>query len=131
MYYKIQKSLGNIKAVLTDSIPHEGICVEFNNYREKDSLILVYKNGKNEDVYINGWTFPCIYNNIESRKGADVYGGDYSHVINFELLDPTGELQMVEKKKLYGTNQSQTIEYFYSLIYNISCCIDMKQFQLL
>lgn len=131
MYYKITKTLGSIKAVLTESIPHSGICVEFNNYREKDPLILIYKDGINEDICINGWTLSCIYNNIENSRGSDVYGGDYSHVIHFELLDAAGKLHEVKNKKLYGTKQSQCVEYFYSLLYNISCCTDMEQIQLL
>lgn len=131
MYYKITQTLGNIKAVLTESFPHSGICVELNNDSNKDPLILIYKDGINQDICINGWTFPCIYNNIKIRCSSDIYGGEYSLRINFELLDPTGKLQKIESKTLYGANNCLTIEYFYSLLYNISCCTDMEQYKLL
>ena len=33
MYYIIQKSLGAISAVITETIPQMGLCVEFKNYQ--------------------------------------------------------------------------------------------------
>ena len=128
MYFKIEKSLGNIKAVSTESFSNSGICIDFYDYAGKNPQILIYNNGSKKDICINGWTFPYIYNNIEYKLIA--WKG-YRHVISFELLDPAGELQKVVCKNLYGTNQSSTIESFYSLLYNISCCTDMKQFELL
>lgn len=131
MYFKIEESLGNIKAVSTESFSTRGICIVFNDYAGKDPQILIYKNGIKRDICINGWTFPCIYNNIAYIDNRDGNRGDYFHVITFELLDPTGELQKVKHKRLYGINQSLTVETFFTLLYNISCCTDMKQFQLL
>ena len=128
MYFKIEESLGNIKAVSTESFSNSRICIEFNDYAGKNPQILIYNNGSKRDICINGWTFPCIYNNIEYKR---ITWLGYRHVISFELLDPAGELQKVVYKTLYGTNQSLTIEYFYSLLYNVSCCTDMNQFQLL
>ena len=128
MYFKIEQSLGNIKAVSTESFSNIGICIEFNDYAGKNPQILIYNNGSKKDICINGWTFPYIYNNIEYKWIE--WKGNY-HVISFELIDPAGELQKVVCKRLYARNQSLTVEYFYSLLYNISCCTDMKQFELL
>ena len=130
MYYKIQKSLGNVSAVTTDSIPTMGICVETKDYKSYSSAsIVIYNNGKSEDIQINGWTFPCVYNRIEQRAGNDIWGGPYAHEITFECVGPDGELHKVEGKTLYGGRESLEVEYFYSLLYNMSCCQSMEQYE--
>lgn len=128
MYYKIQKSLGNISAVLTDSIPSSGICIEFKNFEETDAAIVVYKNRTLVDLSINGCVFPCVYNKITRQRGSDIYGGRYCHEINFEFLDATGSVQCVKKETIYGEKESLAVEYFYSMLYNISCCKDLEQY---
>ena len=85
MYYKIQKSLGNVSAVSTDSIPQIGICVEFRNFNREDASIIIYQNGKPEDVCINGWTFPCVYNKISHSDSDDIFGGKSQHYLQFEI----------------------------------------------
>lgn len=127
MYYKIQKSLGNISAVLTDNIPNTGTCIEFKNFKETDASIVVYKDCKPVDLSINGCVFPCVYNNITRQRGSDIYGGDYYHEFNFEFIDSTGSVQCIEIKRIYGEKESLAVEYFYSFLYNISCCKDMEQ----
>lgn len=129
MYYKIQKTLGDVAVVQTDCIVQEGFCIEFKNFNQRDASILVYTNGNPEDLNINGWTFPCVYNDIVRSNGGDTRGGDFSHEISFELLDPMGDLKNIEDKTLYGTTEPGVIKYFYSLLYNISCCANMKQFE--
>ena len=130
MYFKIQKSLGNVSAVSTDSIPRSGICVETKDYKSySNASIVVYINGKTEDILLNGWTFPCVYNRVEHCAGDDILGGPYAHKISFECVDPDGEIHRVEGKKLYGGRESIEVEYFYSLLYYISCCQSMEQYE--
>ena len=130
MYYKIQKSLGNVSAVSTDSISTSGVCVETIDYKSySNASIVVYINGKSEDIQINGWTFPCVYNRVEQYAGDDIYGGSHAHRISFECVDPYGEIHKVENKTLYGGRESIEVEYFYSLLYYISCCQSMEQFE--
>ena len=132
MYYKIQKSLGNVSAVTTDNIPTTGVCVETKDYKNySNASIVIYFNGKSEDIQINGWTFPCVYNKVDQYWGSDIYGGSHAHQISFECIDPDGEIHKVVGKTLYGGRESSEVEYFYSLLYNISCCQSMEQFKTL
>ena len=129
MYYKIQKSLGRVSAVLVDNIPQDGVCVEFKNFSRSNASIVIYQHGKPNDLRINGYTFPCVYNYIKNIMGTDIYGGDYAHVIDFEFIDPSGALQHVTSKNLYGGKEALAVEYFYSLLYNISCCKNVEQYE--
>ena len=130
MIYQIKKSLGRVSAILIDTVIEDGICVEFKNYgKYSGTTIVIYQNGKPGDLSINGWTFPCVYNNIDYRTFSDIYGGKSVHTISFECLDPTGTVQKIEKKSIYGDNQPIAVEYFYSLLYNISCCQSFEQYQ--
>lgn len=129
MFYKIQKSLGNVSAVSTENIPVLGICVEFKNYGKRDASIVVYQDGKPQDISLNGWTFPCVFNHVEYTLHDDIYGGHATHSIDFEFLDPSGSVQNISKKSLYGSRESLTVEYFFTLLYNISCCSDIEQYK--
>lgn len=135
MYYKIQKSLGKISAIPTDSISPVGICIEFNNYENNYgrsyASIIIYQNGSPDDVCINGCTFPSVYNDIEHHRlgSDDIYGGKCYYVVDFEFIDSNGKYQHVESKDLYGENEALAVEYFYSLLYNISCCKNMEQYE--
>lgn len=129
MYYKIQKSLGNISAVLTDNIPHNGVCVEFKNFNQKDASIIIFRNGYSVDLHINGWTFPCVYNNIGYSHHSDIYGGEARHVISFDFLFPDGSVGNIEERSVYGEKESLAVEYFYSMLYNLSCCESIEQFR--
>lgn len=130
MIYQIKKSLGRVSAILTDIVTEDGICVEFKNYgKYSGTTIVIYQDGKPEDLSINGWLFPCVYNNIDYSASSDIYGGKSVHTISFECLDPTGTVRRIEKKSIYGDNQSISVEYFYSLLYNISCCQSFEQYQ--
>lgn len=131
MFYRIQKSLGRACAVEINEISQEGICIEFKNFNSKGASIIIYNNGKLDDICINGHAFPCIYNNIIHSVSDDIYGGESKHYINFEYLDLSGNMQCVEEKTLYGQKESLAVEYFYSLLYNISCCKNKKQYELL
>lgn len=129
MIYKIQKSLGNVSAILVDNIINEGICLEFKNFGQTDASIIIYTDGKPQDIVLNGYTFPCVYNNIKSSRGDDIYGGKYFHKIEFEYLIPDGSINKIIKDNLYGAKESLAIEYFYSLLYNISCCANIAQYE--
>ena len=130
MYYKIQKSLGNVSAVLTDSIPQQGVCIEFTNFGSyNDASIVIYKNGSPEDVCFNGCTFPCVYNKLKHQTGTDIYGGGFTHSVDFDFIDANGVMQHVEAKTIYGGKEALAVEYFYSLLYNISCCDNMEQYE--
>ena len=129
MIYKIQKSLGNVSALLVENVLQEGICIEFKNFAKSDASIIIYSNGKPEDVCINGYTFPCVYNNLECNKSDDIFGGKCFHSIEFEFLAPDGSLNKIYKDDLYGAKESLTVEYFYSLLYNISCCSNVEQYK--
>ena len=127
MYYKIQKSLGSVSAVSVATITPNGIYIEFKNFSQDNASIIVFNHGINEDICINGWTFPCIYNNLKAQSGNDIYGGRYRHLITFDVLDPSGAVHTIEMKNIYGSNETLAVEYFYSLLYNISCCVDIEQ----
>ncbi len=130
MIYQIKKSLGRVSAILTDTVTEDGICVEFKNYgKYSGTTIVIYQDGKPEDLSINGWSFPCVYNNIEYLVHSDINGGNSVHTVSFECLDPTGTVRRIEKKSIYGDNQPISVEYFYSLLYNISCCQSFEQYQ--
>ena len=130
MIYLIKKSLGRVSAILTDTVTEDGICVEFKNYgKYSGTTIVIYQDGKPEDLSINGWSFPCVYNNIEYLVHSDIYGGNSVHTVSFECLDPTGTVRRIEKKSIYGDNQPISVEYFYSLLYKISCCQSFEQYQ--
>lgn len=129
MYYKIQKSLGAVSAVLTETIPTAGVCVEFQRFDQRDASIILYQDGQAQDLHVNGWTFPCVYNDIELRRQSDIYGGKASHEIRFEAIGPAGSIQVIQSKSLYGQKESLAVEYFCSLLYNISCCRDAGQFK--
>lgn len=121
MYYKIQKSLGRITAVQMDNLDKSGVCVEYRNYEKRylghgDPSIRIYTNGKLEDICLNGYTFPCVYNDI---KGDGIW---------FDYIDREGNIQKVYPT-LRGGGEPQTVEYFYTLLYNISCCNSREQFQ--
>lgn len=130
MIYQIKKSLGWVSAILSDTVTKDGICVEFKNYgKYSGTTIIIYQNGKPEDLSVNGWTFPCVYNNLDYLVHDDIYGGKSVHTVSFECLDPTRTVQKIEKKSIYGDNQPIAVEYFYSLLYNISCCQSFEQYQ--
>lgn len=129
MFYKIHRSLGNISAVLVDTIPNVGVCVEFKNFGSDNASILVYTNGKLKDVCFNGCTFPCVYNNLRKSCGDDVYGGSYKYVVSFEFVDSVGDISEIKLKRIYGRTEPLVVEYFFSLLYNISCCSGMEQFK--
>ena len=129
MYYKILKSLDKVTVIQIEHSSQYGISIQFKDFNHENASIIIYKDGINKDISINGWTFPYIYNNIELMKGSDKDGGEYVHEISFEVLDPSGSIQKVEDKTLYGFKEALAIEYFYSLIYNISCCKDIKQYK--
>lgn len=131
MYYKIQKSLGRVSALLTDVIPQDGVCIEFKNFSQYEASIVIYQYGKPNDLHINGYTFPCVYNHIKKSQGSDIYGGGHAHVIDFEFIDPNGVIQQITSKTIYGGKESLAVEYFYSLLYNISCCENIGQYELL
>lgn len=128
MYYKIQKSLGNASAVLTASIPDTGICVELQQFDREDASIILYQDGLSKDLNMNGWRFPCVYNNIELYRIKDIYGGHAKHRISFVAVDPNGAAQKVTYRKIYGVKESLAVEYFISMLYNISCCNNLEQF---
>lgn len=129
MFFKIQKSLGRVSAVLTDSLCKEGVCVEFKKFCYEDASIIIYQGGKLEEILsINGWTFPSVFNGLRKQQGDDVWGGRYYHLLSFDVLDPSGSVQVVEDKKLYGSKEALAVEYFYALLYNLSCCKDTAQF---
>lgn len=131
MYYKIQKSLGNISAILVDTIPQSGVCVEFKNFGlwSQEASIVVYQDGRNDDLHINSWSFPFVFNNIRVSRGSDIFGGRYLYEISFEAIAPDGSVQSIESKTLYGDKESMVVEYFYSMLYHLSCCEDTKQFK--
>jgi hypothetical protein len=52
-------------------------------------------------------------------------------VIDFEFIDPNGVIQQITSKTIYGGKESLAVEYFYSLLYNISCCENIGQYELL
>lgn len=110
MYYKIQKSLGAVSAVLTETIPTAGVCVEFQRFDQRDASIILYQDGQAQDLHVNGWTFPCVYNDIELRRQSDIYGGKASHEIRFEAIDPAGSIQVIQSKSLYGQKESLAVE---------------------
>lgn len=128
MYYKIQKSLGHASAVLVDSVPTEGVCIEFKQFFKPEASIIVYQNGKPEDICINGWTFPCVFNDLKIYNCSDIFGGTSRHEISFSALDPFGSVQDIKRRQIYGDKESLAVEYFYSMIYNLSCCKDTAQF---
>lgn len=129
MLWKIEKSLGCVAAVQVDSLPESGVCVEFKNFHQSDASILIYQDGKLEDITINGCVFPCIYNKLGYGCGGnDIYGGAYYHETTFNFIDST-EMPQEIKHKLYGQTESVVVEYLYSLIYNISCCKCFEQYE--
>lgn len=129
MIYKIQKSLGNVSAILVDNIINDGICIEFKNFDKTDASIIIYVNGTTQDLSLNGYTFPCVYNNIRNCRHNDIYGGSSSHKIEFECLTPDGSVKRIIKDSIYGAKESLAVEYFYSLLYNISCCANIIQYE--
>jgi hypothetical protein len=133
MYYKIQASLGNASAVPTETIPTQGICIELKNFSytwhtKPDPSIVIYTNGVIKDLSINGWSFPCVYNKISYSPHDDIRGGKSAYSIDFECIDPNGNVQKIEKKSIYGSKEAIDVEYFYTLLYNISCCHDIEQY---
>ena len=114
--------------MVTETIPQIGLCIEFKNYQlGTDAAIVIYQNGKPKDVTINGWTFPCVYNKIKKIVHSDIYGGKSIYTIDFECIDPNGNMQKIENKSIYGAKESLDVEYFYSLLYNVSCCENIEQ----
>ena len=132
MIYQIKKTLGRVSAILTDTVTEDGVCVEFKNYGQYSSVsIVIYQNGKPEDLIINGWTFPCVYNIINYTNCRDIYGGNCLYTVSFECINSTGKVIKIEEKRIYGDNQAIEVEYFYTLLYYISCCDSFEQYQLL
>ena len=129
MLFKIQKSLGRVSAVFTDTIWKEGVCIDFQKYGSDDASIVIYQGGRLEDtIKLNGWSFPCVYNGMRRQQGRDIYGGKYYHVVTFEALDTRGSLQTIDKKKVYGDKEAIAVEYFYTMLHNLSYCKDVLQF---
>ena len=130
MYYKIVKSLGRVSAILSDNIPQQGICLELKQIQDQNYSILLYQNSKLKDFELNGWAFPSIFNNVTFyEKGDDIWGGKYHYIISFELIDPSGVGRHIDNKTLYGDTNLQAIEYFFTLLYNISCCENFDQYK--
>lgn len=121
MLWKIEKTLGNVAAVQADSVPESGVCIEFKNFQQADASILIYQDGKLEDVTINGCVFPCIYNKI---RRTHIGCGNYRHIIAFDFIDPLGSTIGINSKSLYGqyVRESTTVEYFYTLLHYITYC---------
>ena len=128
MYYKIQKSLGDISAVYTKDIPEYGTCIGIQNFKITDSSIVIYQGGSPKDLCINGFTFHCVYNNI-GHSYHKYFGCESFHYISFEFIDPNGSVKSIIEKDIYGGKESTAVEYFYSLLYNISCCESIEQFK--
>lgn len=114
MLWRIVKSLDNVAAVLVDSVPKNGVCIEFKNFHQKDASILIYQNGKLEDIIINGCTFPCVYNKIPYWA--------YRHDITFDFIDPLGAVCKIQCKNLYGEYEAIVVEYFYTFLHYITYC---------
>ena len=130
MYYKIVKTIGKVSAILSEDIPQQGICLEFKSNGNGGRSILIYQNGELNDLCLNGWTFPYIFNNVSSHSwGNDIWGGFWNYIISFELLDPSGAERRIVEKRLYGDNDLQAIVYFFTLLYNISCCENFEQYK--
>ena len=96
---------------------------------KKDASIIIFHNGYSVDLHINGWTFPCVYNNIKYSHRSDIMGGEARHVIRFDFLTPDGSVGEIIERNLYGEKESLAVEYFYSLLYNLSCCESLEQFR--
>ena len=131
MLWRIEKSLGDVAAVQVDNIPANGVCVEFKNFQQENASILIYQDGKLEDVLINGCVFPCVYNKL-NRLGCCIedIGGKSWHCATFIYVGANGTPREVYHN-LYGKTESAVVEYFYSLIYNISCCTSIEQLKAL
>ena len=126
MLWKIEKSLGNVAAVQVESVPENGVCIEFRNFQQADASILIYQDGKLEDVTINGCIFPCIYNKI---RRTNIGCGNYRHIITFDFIDPLGSYIGINSKSLYGqyVRESATVEYFYTFLHYITYCDSRKE----
>lgn len=120
MYYKIQKSLGRLVAVQVESIPEKGICVVVNNFKSRDVNILIYQDCKLDDLQINGWTIPYCFNDISFYLNEPC-------CINNKVIDPTGCMENVSIH--FGYNESKTVEQFYTALFRLSCCENIKQYK--
>ena len=119
-FYQIAKTLGRFKAVPVESLSTEGYCIE--NFQNK--ALKIYKNGRANDFSFNGITFPYVYT-LHNTSGDDIWGGHYSLIVEFEILDTDGNLQHV-KKNIYSYDIN-SIQYFFKFIYNLSCCESVTQ----
>ncbi len=128
MYFSIQKSLGDISAIYTKDIPESGICVGIQNFKITDASIVIYQGGRPKDLCINGYTFPCVYNNIK-HSGYSYTSIEIYHSISFDYIDPSGSIKSIVSKDILGSNEAAAVEYFYSVLYNISCCESIEQFE--
>ena len=128
MYYKIVKSLGRVSAILSEDIPQQGICLEFKKIQDSNYSILLYQNGKLKDFELNGWTFPYIFNNVTYYECAGNIVGKFYYSVSFELIDPSGIERHIDNKELYGETELKSVEYFFTLLYNISCCENFDQY---
>ena len=131
MLWKIEKSLGNVAAVQVESVPENGVCIEFKNFQQEDASIIIYQDGKLEDVLINGCVFPCVYNKL-NMFGCCIedIGGKSWHCATFIYVDMNGIPQQVYHN-LYGKTESVVVEYFYSFIHNVSYCTSAEQLKAL
>ncbi|MCR4853325.1 MAG: hypothetical protein K5893_07030 [Prevotella sp.] len=130
MYYRIQKSLGRVSAIEVPSESVLKLCIGFTNYQAKGAAsIIIYQYGNPRDWELNGWKFPCVYNNLIYRCSRDIYGGASNYTISFDVIDPNGSICHIKDKSIYGSTEILDVEYFYSLLYNMSCCKNIEQFK--
>ena len=122
MLWKIVKSLDNVAAVQVDSVPASGVCVEVRNYKQPNTSILIYQDGKLKDVTINGCIFPCVYNHIVH------YANLAENSCTFCFLDSSGEQQKIRDRRLSVSIESIFVEKFYSMLHYISYCKSVEQY---
>ena len=136
MIYKIQKSLDKISALLVDSIPEDGIGIEVKYFNTENVSIIIYQDGILKDLHINNWVFPYIYNEImpEGIPQPDYYR---KHHVCFDVIDPSGVKQSLSYSKNYhyfinlGSKESLVVEKLFTVLYMISYCETIDQFEYL
>lgn len=122
MLWKIEKSLGSVAAVQVDSISTSGVCVEYRNYKQPNSSIIIYQDGELKDISINDYIFPCVFNHLVYYKQLGEYG------YTFHFLDPLGEQREISDHRLHSFGEAEAIEKFCLTLYYISCCDSIEQY---
>ncbi len=128
MYYKIEKSLGRPVAIQVDSIPEKGICVDVKNFRSKDISMIIYQDGKLNDIQMNNWTFPYVYNEIGSNTHHSPDYDDYCRVDSIRYIDPTGNNEKSTYPLWLGNTEAQSAENLIYELYRLSCCENFDQY---